>query len=223
MQADGTTGGSGGGRPAPGSHEIPAFLQQSADQALTRAAADARGMDAMGLPVRTGTDTVYAPGMGVYYVGPQGPPSGPQVPVGIPAGSDWDADVESYQQFSNPFLSGESSQTHPDDTALHYLMQGANIVSATFDLYLGVLNAAGALRAVNTAERSAEALRGAKVGKVVAEHSGQAVAATEQAAAGAARAGEAIAPQSLHGVGPSKGIIELRDCPISRTNRVRQS
>ena len=74
-----------------------------------------------------------------------------------------------FGQFSNPFSSVQSSQTHPDDRGLHYGMQVAN-VAALADLPVGaynisrtVLNGTRALNGVNKAQDAIEATRVAGV------------------------------------------------------------
>jgi hypothetical protein len=46
-----------------------------------------------------------------------------------PALREFGINLSVYAQYSNPFLSVASSQTHPDDVFLHYGMQGANVVA----------------------------------------------------------------------------------------------
>ena len=82
--------------------------------------------------------------------------------------------LDAYGQYQNPFLSVGSSGTHPSDAALHYGMQGANVVSL-IDLPVSLWNLgrmglngvrwlrgmSGASKAKNALE-GAEALRGAR-------------------------------------------------------------
>ena len=64
-----------------------------------------------------------------------------------------------YLQYSTPFLSVRSSQTHPNDVLLHYGMQGAN-VAALVDLPVsGALNL-GAIHGICFERRAALTWRG---------------------------------------------------------------